>query len=72
MDVVETANGCDTPAETFIADLVGEHFDVGLTPELAVHKIEAEDGFRVNFRDVLTIAERLKMMYPQGFPQEEK
>jgi hypothetical protein len=59
VDIIEHDRGCSTPVESFITNLLSDHYVFGLTPEAVIGELESSDGFRANFADAMEVAKRL-------------
>jgi hypothetical protein len=65
MDLCQNDRGCVTPAESFITDLVSDHYlHGGLTPETVMHEFDGNcDGFKTNYEESLESVQRFNMAY---------
>jgi hypothetical protein len=68
IDLVLHDQGCTTPAEAFITDLVSDHYAYGgITPERVAEQLDPDnsDGFRFNFVEAIEVARRMRAIYPK-------
>ena len=69
MDLCNNDRGCLTPAESFITDLVSDHYLFGgLTPERVMHEFESPDGFKINYEECIENMERFNVAYAKPAP----
>ena len=69
MDLCNNDRGCLTPAESFITDLVSDHYLFGgLTPERVMHEFESQDGFKINYEECIENMERFNVAYAKPAP----
>jgi hypothetical protein len=65
VDLCEHNQGCITPAENFIADLMLSHyFFGGLIPDEVKNNLEGPDGFEANFAEFIDRSKHFQAMYP--------
>jgi hypothetical protein len=66
MDLCNNDRGCVTPVESFITDLVSDHYLYGgLTPEGVMAEFEGQDGFKVNYEECAEGVDRFNLAYGQ-------
>jgi hypothetical protein len=66
MDLCNNDRGCVTPVESFITDLVSDHYLYGgLTPDGVMAEFEGQDGFKVNYEECAEGVDRFNLAYGQ-------
>lgn len=66
MDLCNNDRGCVTPVESFITDLVSNHYLYGgLTPDGVMAEFEGQEGFKVNYEEYVEGVDRFNLAYGQ-------